>query len=65
MKTRTMSIAEAIQEWLGEESKSFTALAGERFTHSEVLAAMGFCLALLPCVCLVVYVASWLAGGAA
>ena len=45
------------------ESKSFTDLCGEPFTHFEVLCVMAGSMALIPLVCLGVYVVSWLAGG--
>ena len=65
MKARTMSWSEAIGEWLDMESKSFTALCGESFTHAEVIVTGFLSLCLVPTVCLCVYIASWLAGGAA
>ena len=65
MKTRTMSWSIAIQEWLDMESKSFTAMAGESFTHAEVIVAGVLSLMLVPAICLMVHIVSWLAGGAA
>ena len=65
MKARTLKETSAIGAWLDEESKSFTELCGEPITHFEVLCVMAGSMALIPLVCLGVYVVSWLAGGAA
>lgn len=65
MKARTLKETSAIGAWLDMESKSFTALCGEPFTHFEVLCVMAGSMALIPLVCLGVYVVSWLAGGLA
>ena len=65
MKTESLSVAAAIQEWLDAESKSFTAIAGESFSHAEVIATGAFSLSLVPAICLMVHIVSWLAGGAA
>ena len=43
----TMSASAAIREWLQAESKSFTAMCGESFTHQEVLLTAAGTLALL------------------
>ena len=64
-QARTLKETSAIGAWLDMESKSFTALCGEPFTHFEVLCVMAGSMALIPLVCLGVYVVSWLAGGAA
>lgn len=63
METKTFEKSSAIGAWLDMESKSFTALCGEPFNHFEVLSVMVACLAIIPLVCLGVYVVSWLAGG--
>jgi hypothetical protein len=63
MKAKTMQESSALREWLDMESKSFTALCGEPITHFEVLCVMAGSMALIPLVCLGVYVVSWLAGG--
>ena len=65
MKAKTMQETSALREWLDMKSKSFTALCGEPITHFEVLCVMAGSMALIPLVCLGVYVGSWLAGGAA
>lgn len=65
MKTKTMQETSALREWLDMESKSFTALCGEPFTHFEVLSVMAACLAIIPMALLAEFIASWLAGGAA
>lgn len=65
MKTKSLSVAAAIQEWLDAESKSFTAIAGESFTHGEVIVAGVLSLMLVPAICLMVHIVSWLAGGVA
>ena len=64
MKTRTMTTMSAISEWLSMESVSFTALCGEPVTHREVIITGAACTLFIPAVCALVYVASWLAGGA-
>ena len=63
METKTFEKTSAIGAWLDMESKSFTDLCGEPFTHFEVLCVMAGSMALIPLVCLGVYVVSWLAGG--
>ena len=67
METRTTRTTDMLTftGWLGMESKSFTALCGEKVTHSEVLAVMIGCMSLIPLACLIELAATWLAGGAA
>jgi hypothetical protein len=64
-KQVTMSAASAISEWLNAESKSFTAMCGESFTHAEVIMTAIGTVAILWMTGMAVYVANWLAGGAA
>lgn len=61
-KQVTMSAASAISEWLDAESKSFTAICGEKFTHAEVIMTAVGTVAVLYVSALAVVVASWLAG---
>ena len=61
-KQVTMSAGAAIQEWLQAESKSFTALCGESFTHAEVILTAIGTAAVLYVSAVAVAVASWLAG---
>ena len=56
-----MSAGAAIQEWLQAESKSFTALCGESFTHAEVILTAIGTAAVLYVSAVAVAVASWLA----
>lgn len=64
-KQETMSAASAIQAWLSAESKSFTALCGERFTHGEVILTGIGTMAIIYLAIVGAWIASWLAGGAA
>lgn len=64
-KQATMSIAAAIQGWLCSESRSFTALCGERFSRAEVIMTGMGIAALTWAIVVGVWVANWLAGGAA
>ena len=52
MKAKTLKETSAIGAWLDMESKSFTALCGEPFTHFEVLCVMAGSIALIPLVLL-------------
>ena len=49
-----------VKAWLNAESKTFSALCGEQFTHKEVLLAQLSIVGLL----LACGVAEWLEGGA-
>lgn len=60
-----MSIAAAIGMWLSSESKSFTALCGESFTHGEVIMTAIGTVAILYLAIIGTWIANWLAGGAA
>lgn len=60
-----MSIASAIHGWLESESRSVTALCGERFTRAEVIMTGMGTTALILSVVLAVKLANWLAGGVA
>ena len=60
-----MSIASAFQGWLESESRSVTALCGERFTRAEVIMTGMGTTALILSVVLAVKLANWLAGGVA
>ena len=62
-KQETISIAAAVDDWLHAESKSFTALCGESFTHAEVIMTAIGPAAVLYVSAVAVVVASWLAGG--
>lgn len=64
-KQATMSIAAAIQGWLCSESRSFTALCGESFSHGEVIMTAAGTLAIIYLAIVGTWVANWLAGGAA
>ena len=59
----TVSVASAIGEWLSEESRSFTAICGEKFTRAEVILTCMGTAALILSVIMGVKLASWLAGG--
>lgn len=65
MKSKSIKKTLTIKEWLSMESVSFTALCGEKVSHREVIVTMLVCCGLIPAVCAIVYVASWLVGGAA
>jgi len=65
MKSTTTKKVSSLGEWMDAESESFKVLCGESFTHGEVVCVMCFCMSLIPAACLIVYIASWLAGGAA
>ena len=60
-----MSIAAAITGWLDSESKSFTALCGESFTHAEVIITAIGTMAILYLAIIGTWIANWLAGGVA
>ena len=60
-----MSIAAAIGMWLSSESKSFTALCGESFTHAEVIITALGTMAIIYLAGVATWIANWLAGGAA
>ncbi len=53
--------AENLKSWLNSRSSRVSALAGEQFTHGEVLKAAAYGLAFL----LLLGVAGWLEGGGA
>ena len=60
-----MSVTSAIQAWLSAESKSFTAMCGESFTHAEVIMTALGTAAIIYCAVIGVWIANWLVGGAA
>ena len=60
IRQRLSTISRHLNHWLHAESKTFTALCGERFTHKEVLLAHLFLIAML----VACMVAEWLEGGA-
>ena len=61
----TVSVASAIGDWLSAESRSFTAMCGERITRAEVVMTGVGTAALILSVVLAVKLANWLAGGVA
>ena len=60
-----MSAGAALRAWLSAESKSFTALCGESFTHAEVIITAIGTMAVIWMVIVGTWLANWLAGGAA
>lgn len=61
----TMSAGAALRAWLSAESKSFTALCGESFTHAEVIITALGTVGIFYLAIVATWVANWLAGGAA
>ena len=59
----SMNAASAIGAWLSEESRTFTAICGEKFTRAEVILTCMGTAALILSVIMGVKLASWLAGG--
>lgn len=53
------SIVKNCKMWLGANSKTFSTLCGEDFTHKEVLIAHAACMLLI----MICGVAGWLEGG--
>ena len=53
------SIVKNCKMWLGAQSKTFSALCGEDFTHKDVIIAHAACMLLI----VVCGVAAWLEGG--
>jgi len=49
-----------IKDWSSRKSVTFSALAGERFTHGQVVKAHAYLLLVMVVMC----VAGWLEGGA-
>ena len=64
-KQATMSAGAALRAWLSAESKSFTALCGESFTHAEVIITALGTMAIIYLAGVATWIANWLAGGAA
>ncbi|WP_036932206.1 hypothetical protein [Prevotella sp. HUN102] len=60
IRQRLSTVSRHLNHWLRAESKTFTALCGERFTHGEVLLAHLFLIAMIAACGL----AEWLEGGA-
>ena len=60
MKQTSISLGSALSAWWHGESRSFTALCGESFTHGEVLLTCGGILLFMA----ILQIAGWLAGGA-